>query len=200
MRNSKKIATRVFAIALAAATVTTAASASRVHLTYANTSVSYADAEMKVMESGAWLESAYVTWNPVSEADGYNVYYKAAAEDDSVTEEITYLHNFTSAGKTSDFFTITGSLSSSKGTVTYNGFTLTQCLKMESSTSITFKTDSEAELVLVSNPSCNKAIEIDGTVYSFKNGVLTVTLEAGSHTIKKADSNVNVYYISLIQK
>ena len=44
------------------------------------------------------------------------------------------VHNFSKDGLNSSFFTIVGNLSTSKGTVTYNGIKLTTCLKLESST------------------------------------------------------------------
>ncbi len=44
------------------------------------------------------------------------------------------VHNFTLSGLSSTYYSISGNLSDSKGTVSYAGLTLTQCLKMESST------------------------------------------------------------------
>jgi pectate lyase len=108
----------------------------------------------------------------------------------------TYVHNFTTSGKTSSFFTITGNLSTSKGTVTYNGLTLTQCLKMESSTSVRFTTTKAMTLALVMNSANSTNIKVDGTTYTLTNGVATVSLAAGSHTITKANTG-NLYYMSL---
>lgn len=108
----------------------------------------------------------------------------------------TYIHNFTTAGTTSTYFTITGNLSTSKGTVEYNGLTLTQCLKMESSTSITFTAASDATLTLVLDNS--KKIKVDGAgiTATSKDGnyIVTVALTAGEHTIAKGDS-VNLFYM-----
>ncbi|MGM9858871.1 MAG: pectate lyase [Bacilli bacterium] len=106
-------------------------------------------------------------------------------------------HNFTELGLTSSFFTITGNLSTSKGTVTYEDKTLTQCLKIESSTSINFTIDSSMTLTLVFNSSSTN-IKIDGTKYTFTEGIFTKELEAGSHTITKADT-ANLYYIKLFK-
>lgn len=111
----------------------------------------------------------------------------------------TYVQNFTVSGLSSSYYSISGNLSDSKGTVTYNGITMDTCLKMESSTSIKFTTSKSATLTLVANSECTKAIYVDGTKYSFSKGILTVSLKAGSHTIKKADSNVNLYYMSVAQ-
>lgn len=111
----------------------------------------------------------------------------------------TSVQNFTKNGTSSSYFSITGNLSTSKGTVSYNGLTLTQCLKMESSTKITFQTSKKGTLTLVANSDCNKKIKIDGTKYSFSNGKLTISLAAGSHTIEKGDASVNLYYMSVAQ-
>lgn len=105
------------------------------------------------------------------------------------------VQNFTASGMTSDFYTITGNLSTSKGTVTYNGLTLKTCLKMESSTKVTFTADKSGKLVLVFNSDCNKKIKIDGKEYTVSNGILEASLSAGSHTITKKDS-INLYYMA----
>ncbi|HQF48354.1 MAG TPA: pectate lyase, partial [Flavobacterium alvei] len=63
------------------------------------------------------------------------------------------IHNFTASGLSSTFYTISGNLSTTKGTVTYDGLTLTQCLKMESATTITFTTTQASTLTLVMNTS-----------------------------------------------
>lgn len=48
------------------------------------------------------------------------------------------IHNFTLNGTSSSFYTITGTLTSSYGTASYNGLTLTKALKMESKTAVNF--------------------------------------------------------------
>ena len=108
-----------------------------------------------------------------------------------------YSHNFTENGKTSDFYTITGNLSTTKGSVTYNNLTLTQCLKMESSTSITFSGAGVLTLVFGGTTSgANKAVAIDGIEYTTdENGILTLTLSGGSHEISKGET-INLFYMS----
>ncbi len=71
------------------------------------------------------------------------------------------VHNFTTSDANSSFFVISGNLASNKGTVTYNGLTLTQCLKMESSTSIKFTAPSAGKLTLVFGES-GKNVKING--------------------------------------
>lgn len=107
-----------------------------------------------------------------------------------------YVHNFTTSGKTSAFFQITGNLSTSKGTVSYNGLTLTQCLKIESSTSITFTTSGTSTLTLVLNSTDGTDILVNGTSYVINNGIVTVQLAAGSYTITKGDVS-NLFYMSV---
>lgn len=104
------------------------------------------------------------------------------------------IHNFTTSGKTSSFYTITGNLSTSKGTVTYNGLTLTQCLKIESSTSITFTTTQASTLTLVFVESA-ATIKVDNVDKTASGGIVTVSLAAGSHTIAKKDT-ANLFYMS----
>ena len=113
-----------------------------------------------------------------------------------VNAATTVVHNFTTSGMSSSFFTIVGNLSTSKGTVTYNGLTLTQCLKIETVTNISFTTSGTSTLKLVFNNESGKRIKVDGTNYTMTNGVISVNLLAGVHTITKADV-VNLYYIEL---
>lgn len=103
------------------------------------------------------------------------------------------IHNFTTSGKTSDFYTITGNLSTTKGTVTYNGLTLTQCLKIESATSITFTTTQASTLTLVFVEAA-ATIKVDNVDKTASNGIVTVSLAAGSHTIAKKDTS-NLFYM-----
>jgi pectate lyase len=115
----------------------------------------------------------------------------------SDTSEGTYVHNFTTDGLDSDFFSITGNLSTSKGTVNYNNLTLTQCLKIESSTSIEFTTSTAMDLTLVFNPDNSSNIKVDGTTYDLdSDGLLNLSLDSGSHEITKKNVG-NLYYMSL---
>ena len=98
----------------------------------------------------------------------------------------SYVHNFTKDGTSDSFFSITGNLSTSKGTVNYNGMTLTQCLKMESATNISFHAPSAGKLTLVFVESTGN-IKLDGNKLTASNGVITADVSAGSHTLTKAD-------------
>ncbi|KFF07245.1 pectate lyase family protein [Flavobacterium reichenbachii] len=106
------------------------------------------------------------------------------------------IHNFTTSGKTSSFYTITGNLSTTKGTVTYSGLTLTQCLKIESSTNITFTTTQTSTLNLVFVESA-ATIKVDNVDKTASGGIITVSLTAGTHTIAKKDT-ANLFYMSTV--
>jgi len=105
-----------------------------------------------------------------------------------------YIHDFTANGTNSSFYTITGNLSTSKGTVNYAGKTLTQCLKLESASNIAFSAANGGSLTLVfAEP--NATIKVDGTKYtSSGDGIITVELKSGAHTVTKADS-ANLFYM-----
>lgn len=106
------------------------------------------------------------------------------------------VHNFTLSGTTSSFFNIVGNLSDSKGAVSYSGLTLTQCLKIESSTSITFTTPQSATLTLVYNDNFTGKVNVNGITYNPTAGVLTITIPAGINKISKGDT-ANLYYIGI---
>ena len=118
------------------------------------------------------------------------------------------VHNFTKDGKTSEFFQITGNLSTGKGKVTYEGMTLTQCLKMESSTVITFTLAEPGTMILVIGGTDSKnewRVDVDGVDHqnitpegATNYMLLILDLEAGEHTITKKDTT-NLYYIVIEQ-
>jgi pectate lyase len=105
------------------------------------------------------------------------------------------IQNFTASGKTSTFYTITGNLSTSYGSASYAGLSLTQCLKMESSTNIAFTTTATGTLTLVFGSSYTGAVSVDGTSYTPAAGIATISLTAGAHTVKKIGTNY-LFYMS----
>ena len=108
------------------------------------------------------------------------------------------VHNFTESGTTSDFYSITGSIATNKGTATYNGLTLTKCLKMESSTSIKFTAPSAGKLTLVfggTTAASGKGVKVNGTSKKVgSDGTLTVDVAKGAVTVTKGDA-INLFYI-----
>jgi pectate lyase len=108
------------------------------------------------------------------------------------------IHNFTTSGKTSTFYAITGNLSTSKGTANYNGLVLTQCLKMESTTNISFTTAQQGVLTLVLNDNYTGDLKINGTTYNAVAGIITLPIAAGNYAITKGSvSTTNLYYMKV---
>jgi pectate lyase len=107
------------------------------------------------------------------------------------------LCDIVTAGASSGF-TINGNTSTSKGSVTVNGTTYTCCLKMESATSITFKTTVPSTLTLVfESKETGKKVKIDGVDYTTNSSAKVVAeLAEGNHEIKKGDS-INLFYLAL---
>ncbi|SHL41791.1 pectate lyase family protein [Flavobacterium saccharophilum] len=105
------------------------------------------------------------------------------------------IHNFTTSGKTSSFYTITGNMNSTPGSVTYAGLTLTARLKIESSTSITYTTTSASTLTLVFDSNFTGTIKVNNVSYTAAAGIVTASIPAGSNTITKG-SVANLFYIS----
>lgn len=112
----------------------------------------------------------------------------------SITADV--IHNFTVSGNTSNYFGFTGNLSTSKGSVDYSGLTLTQCLKFESATQITFILGGSATLTLVFNADFIGNVLIDGTSYTAQAGIVSAALSAGSHSITKGAS-ANLFYMEI---
>lgn len=105
------------------------------------------------------------------------------------------IHNFTTSGKTSSFYTITGNMNATAGSVTYAGLTLTARLKIESSTSITYTTTAASTLTLVFDSNFTGTIKVNNVSYTAAAGIVTAAIPAGTNTITKG-SVANLFYIS----
>ena len=123
---------------------------------------------------------------------------KGSEPDVPAPSEGSYVQNFTASGMTSDFYSITGSTSDSKGSVTYNGLTLTTCLKMESRTNISFTAPSAGKLTLVfggTTAASGKSVKINGTEAKVgSDGTVTVDVAKGAVTVTKGDA-INLFYM-----
>ncbi len=117
----------------------------------------------------------------------------AGQSETPVATEGKYVHNFTAKGLNSDFYTISGTLSTSKGQVEYDGKVLTQCLKIESKTSVKFKAPAKGKLTLVFGAK-DSSIKVDGKGYTDASNIITLELEAGDHELTKKDVE-NLFYI-----
>ena len=107
--------------------------------------------------------------------------------------------DFASKAPSNSFFSVSGNYSDSKGTATVDGTTYTTCLKIESSTSISFTTSAKMKMTLYFGSGDSKVnIKVDGTKVSGDTTTKTLTadLEPGSHQLTKADS-CNLFYIKL---
>ena len=111
------------------------------------------------------------------------------------TAKVT-VQNFTEYGTESSYFTIQGKLGTDKTGLVYNGNFLTEYLKIETSTSISFTTDRTSTLTLVLNSDFSKYILVDGVKYKVDKGFISLQLEAGAHTITKGDA-AKLYYMSV---
>lgn len=108
-----------------------------------------------------------------------------------------YVCHFTGKSPSNSFYTISGNYSSSKGEATVNGVTYTDCLKIESSTSIRFTIATKMTLTLVFAEGSVPDIKVDGEKLTAQDShIITCQLEAGTHEIKKAGS-YNLFYINL---
>ena len=119
------------------------------------------------------------------------------------TDMVCYFTGLTPSS--TNFYSFTNaSYSSSKGEATVNNVTYTDCLKMESSTNVSFTTTKTATLVIVFGSTETPSIKINGTKAStmsnvtITDNVMTITgLEAGTYLLTK-EYSVNVFYIAVI--
>ncbi|WP_179021064.1 pectate lyase family protein [Winogradskyella forsetii] len=106
------------------------------------------------------------------------------------------IHNFTASGLNSNFYTFTNAnINSNPGSTTYDGLTLTERLKIESATNISYTTNSVSTLTLVFDPAFSGNIKVDGVTHFATDGVLTLpNIASGNHNITKGNV-ANLYYI-----
>ena len=149
-------------------------------------------------------EQAVIVPDPGTGGDGGTTNPDTGDEGDTSPEipavEGTVIVNFENkkyGGENLNGFVVSGNGSGSKGSVTVGGTTYSQCLKMESSTSITFTTGEKMTLTLYFGTDDSGKVNIDGEKVAISaDGTCTVTLEAGSHSIKKGDT-MNLFLIVL---
>lgn len=99
----------------------------------------------------------------------------------------------------SDRFAVVGNGSNSKGTATYNGIAYSNCLKMESTTSITFTTTETMRLTLVFGDTETISFKLDGVKTVGTGSTYTIdALPAGQHVITK--QNVGNLFVLVLEK
>ena len=119
--------------------------------------------------------------------------------------EGTVLVTFTDSKPSSSIVTVSGNYSTSKGTATIDGTSYSTCVKMESATNISVTVDKKVTMTLYFSSADTKTnAKIDGKKPAEVNAVIdstaktmTVTLDAGSHTITKQDT-CNLFGIKLV--
>ncbi|HEY6143790.1 MAG TPA: T9SS type A sorting domain-containing protein [Flavobacterium sp.] len=103
------------------------------------------------------------------------------------------------------FYSIIGGINSTAGATTYDTFSLTRRLKIESSTRITYTTTYSSTLILVFDPTfagnikltsgTDIAIAAKTTSYTATKGIVIITdIAPGTYTISKGDTT-NLYFI-----
>lgn len=119
--------------------------------------------------------------------------------------EGTVLVTFTGSKPSSSIVTVSGNYATNKGTATIDGTSYSTCVKMESATNISVTVDKKVTMTLYFSSADTKTnAKIDGKKPAEVNAVIdstaktmTVTLDAGSHTITKQDT-CNLFGIKLV--
>ena len=119
--------------------------------------------------------------------------------------EGTVLVTFTDSKPSSSIVTVSGNYATNKGTATIDGTSYSTCVKMESATNISVTVDKKVTMTLYFSSADTKTnAKIDGKKPAEVNAVIdstaktmTVTLDAGSHTITKQDI-CNLFGIKLV--
>lgn len=119
--------------------------------------------------------------------------------------EVTVLVTFTDSKPSSSIVTVSGNYATNKGTATIDGTSYSTCVKMESATNISVTVDKKVTMTLYFSSADSKTnAKIDGKKPAEVNAVIdstaktmTVTLDAGSHTITKQDT-CNLFGIKLV--
>lgn len=119
--------------------------------------------------------------------------------------EGTVLVTFTGSKPSSSIVTVSGNYTTNKGTATIDGTSYSTCVKMESATNISVTVDKKVTMTLYFSSADTKTnAKIDGKKPTEVNAVIdstaktmTVTLDAGSHTITKQDT-CNLFGIKLV--
>lgn len=126
--------------------------------------------------------------------------------DSTVTPiEGTVLVTFTDSKPSSSIVTVSGNYATNKGTATIDGTSYSTCVKIESATNILVTVDKKVTMTLYFSSADTKTnAKIDGKKPAEVNAVIdstaktmTVTLDAGSHTITKQDT-CNLFGIKLV--
>lgn len=114
-------------------------------------------------------------------------------------------HNFTTDGTSSSYFVINGSVASDKGDMSYNNLTLSKCIKIDSTGSISFTTSVPAKVTMVIKGKADGGeLLLNGSKINELSSISTVgktvTFDlstAGKYTINKGSGENYIYYIAV---
>lgn len=117
------------------------------------------------------------------------------------------IHNFTESKLSSDFYTFTScNTNNGKGTVSYNGLTMTVCLKMESATQVTFEAPTDGNLLLVFHgvgynnvSAAGSTVKLNGKAYTVgDDNTVAIPVTAGTNTLTKGSAQIFLYYMAYV--
>lgn len=158
------------------------------------------DTDYGVNTALAALLDAYTGTGTTSGSDTTSTVPTDTTQTTQPTVEDAVICSFDKSGTpSSSLFTVVGNGSDSKGTATYNGTTYSTCLKMESTTSITFTTTETMRLTLVFGDTETVSFKLDGTKTVGTASTYTIdALTAGQHVITK--QNVGNLFLLVLEK
>ena len=114
----------------------------------------------------------------------------------------TQIHNFTTDGFTSTFYTFATNTEKKGKTASYNGLDLTVALKVDSHAIISFDAPANGTLTLVYGTTQASTINVNGTKESLPtplaDGVFTTNVTAGHYDIKRGDKECWIFYIAYV--
>ncbi len=120
---------------------------------------------------------------------------------ETVPIEGTVICDFLDKAPSNDAFSVKGNYSKDYGTVTVDGTEYNTCLKLESSTEVSFNINQKMKLMLYfgSHSKDKNNIKIDGVKVQADSAthILETEIEAGSHILTKADTSY-LFFIKLV--
>ena len=154
-----------------------------------------------VIAAPAAGETVTATFTIVAEnqtsTKSYTINIKKGVDPSTLPEtEICYFTASTKSPSMSNVV-VTGNYSTKKGTVTYNGQSYTDCVKMESSTNITVTPIADCKITLVfGTTEGSKRLKLNSTTFTTDaNGMYSFDGTAGTtYTLTKGDS-INLFLI-----
>lgn len=136
--------------------------------------------------------------SPYTPTENVTLYahYTATSSGGSGTGEVIYFTSGTTSSN-EDVLTVSSGNAKKDLNVKYKGETYSNGVKMESSTTIYLTLDAESQVTFVFDTG-NKKFKIGGTSYTTgADGTYTITLQAGTHTISKDDTSVNLVAVDV---